>query len=396
MAIQSLEYLKTRFESGDFPDQNDFGDLIDSCYTASFTGSPQIFGNLTIFGAISATTYVGLTGAPGPQGPQGPAGVSGPTGATGLSGASGATGATGATGVTGATGATGTTGSQGTQGVQGQQGVQGVTGPQGVQGLVGPTGNTGNAGPTGLTGATGATGIAGATGPTGVAGATGPNGTIGATGATGAGVTGATGATGTGVTGPTGATGPTGVTGANGVTGTGVTGATGATGPQGPAGTAAIVTYSPTLSTTYALKTTLTRVESGSNTFFDDDNLTVTLSATGVYNITFGILASNNLRYKFTGPTYNAVYANQTPALVIGTGVIGQNATAVKLQNNTTSIIAVGNLDTSSSYFGNMTWVVGASGIFKASYSLIEATDGPTKLQSTVLSGSYLKIEKLG
>jgi len=35
MAIQTIEYLKSRFESGDFPDANDFQDLIDSCYNMS-------------------------------------------------------------------------------------------------------------------------------------------------------------------------------------------------------------------------------------------------------------------------------------------------------------------------------------------------------------------------
>jgi len=32
MALQTIEYLKSKFETGDLPDQNDFQDLIDSCY----------------------------------------------------------------------------------------------------------------------------------------------------------------------------------------------------------------------------------------------------------------------------------------------------------------------------------------------------------------------------
>lgn len=41
MALQSLTYLKSRFEKGDYPDENDFKDLIDSCFNYSLSDNPD-------------------------------------------------------------------------------------------------------------------------------------------------------------------------------------------------------------------------------------------------------------------------------------------------------------------------------------------------------------------
>ena len=41
MAYQTLTYLKSRFEKGDYPDQNDFNDLLDSCFNYSLSDSPE-------------------------------------------------------------------------------------------------------------------------------------------------------------------------------------------------------------------------------------------------------------------------------------------------------------------------------------------------------------------
>ena len=46
MAIQSLSYLKSKFEKGDFPDQNDFHDLLDSSYNYSLSVLPEFIAFL--------------------------------------------------------------------------------------------------------------------------------------------------------------------------------------------------------------------------------------------------------------------------------------------------------------------------------------------------------------
>lgn len=46
MAIQQISYLKSKFEKGDFPDQNDFHDLIDSSYNYSLSVLPEFFSLL--------------------------------------------------------------------------------------------------------------------------------------------------------------------------------------------------------------------------------------------------------------------------------------------------------------------------------------------------------------
>lgn len=57
MAIQSLAYLKTRFEKGDYPDQNDFNDLIESCFNYSLSDSPDYITFLTMASANWELTY---------------------------------------------------------------------------------------------------------------------------------------------------------------------------------------------------------------------------------------------------------------------------------------------------------------------------------------------------
>jgi hypothetical protein len=46
MAYQTADYLKSKFEDGDFPDANDFGDLIDSCHNNSVSGDAIYFDNI--------------------------------------------------------------------------------------------------------------------------------------------------------------------------------------------------------------------------------------------------------------------------------------------------------------------------------------------------------------
>jgi hypothetical protein len=47
MAIQTSEYLKTKFEKGDLPSQDDFSDLIDSCINSSISGNVTFFNSVT-------------------------------------------------------------------------------------------------------------------------------------------------------------------------------------------------------------------------------------------------------------------------------------------------------------------------------------------------------------
>lgn len=67
MSTQSLDYLKSRFEPGDYPSSTDFNDLIDSTYSvgvSSLSGaisvtSPTIYTNATFSNfatSLSATS----------------------------------------------------------------------------------------------------------------------------------------------------------------------------------------------------------------------------------------------------------------------------------------------------------------------------------------------------
>ncbi len=47
MAIQTAEYLKSKFEKGDLPTQEDFIDLIDSSINGSVSGSVTFFDPIT-------------------------------------------------------------------------------------------------------------------------------------------------------------------------------------------------------------------------------------------------------------------------------------------------------------------------------------------------------------
>jgi hypothetical protein len=47
MAIQASEELKSKFEKGDLPTQEDFADLIDSCYNNSVSGDVTFFNSIT-------------------------------------------------------------------------------------------------------------------------------------------------------------------------------------------------------------------------------------------------------------------------------------------------------------------------------------------------------------
>lgn len=57
MAIRSSDYLKDKFENFDRPNGSDFTDLVDSCYNAISSLSGIAYGDLTIFGDISASGY---------------------------------------------------------------------------------------------------------------------------------------------------------------------------------------------------------------------------------------------------------------------------------------------------------------------------------------------------
>lgn len=57
MATQSLTYLKSRFEKGDFPDQDDFHDLLDSCYNYSLSDTPDYISFLSSASGNWEQTY---------------------------------------------------------------------------------------------------------------------------------------------------------------------------------------------------------------------------------------------------------------------------------------------------------------------------------------------------
>lgn len=50
MAIKTSEELKSLFETGDYPDQSSFSDLIDSCYNNSVSGDSIFYNDLTVNG----------------------------------------------------------------------------------------------------------------------------------------------------------------------------------------------------------------------------------------------------------------------------------------------------------------------------------------------------------
>lgn len=58
MAIQTAEYLKSKFEKGDFPDQVDFTDLIDSSINSSISGNVTLFDSVTANGPIFCNNLV--------------------------------------------------------------------------------------------------------------------------------------------------------------------------------------------------------------------------------------------------------------------------------------------------------------------------------------------------
>jgi hypothetical protein len=51
MAIRTAEYLKSRFEKGDLPSQEDFEDLIDSSVNNSLSGE---FATLTLTNTLTS------------------------------------------------------------------------------------------------------------------------------------------------------------------------------------------------------------------------------------------------------------------------------------------------------------------------------------------------------
>ncbi len=161
MAVISVETLKTKFESGDWPRSTDYMDLIDtlaalpagaggnvllngSGIPASETGSNGDFYINTINYDIYGPKASGAWGSPvsliGPQGATGPTGATGPQGETGPQGVEGPQGIQGEQGIQGLTGDTGPQGEQGIQGIQGIQGETGATGATGPQGDTGPAG----------------------------------------------------------------------------------------------------------------------------------------------------------------------------------------------------------------------------------------------------------------
>lgn len=48
MAIKTSAELKSLFETGDYPDQTAFSDLIDSCYNNTVSGDSVFYDDLTV------------------------------------------------------------------------------------------------------------------------------------------------------------------------------------------------------------------------------------------------------------------------------------------------------------------------------------------------------------
>ena len=265
------QILKSYFESGKYPTQAQFAELIDSLqleeelfndiYSHLEAGDnisiDEIDGKIVITSTASGTgdveeapedgniysrqngQWIVSTGEQGEQGPQGEVGPQGETGPAGEQGPQG---------VQGEIGPKGDKGDTGDVGPAGPQGIQGEAGPQGIQGEAGPQGPQGPQGPAGADGADGVQGPIGETGPAGPQGDVGPKGDKGDTGDTGLqGLQGIQGIQGeAGPQGPQGPQGPAGEDGAQGLQGPqgiqgevgpqGPAGADGAQGPQGPAG----------------------------------------------------------------------------------------------------------------------------------------------------------------
>jgi hypothetical protein len=127
MSIITIEQLKTKFESGDWPRSTDYMDLIDTL--AALPDRGEAGGNIVLNGVGAPSEGIGLNGdfyinssnydIYGPK-------TSGSWGsATSLIGPTGATGSAGATGATGATGSAGTNGTNGTNGATGDTGPAG-------------------------------------------------------------------------------------------------------------------------------------------------------------------------------------------------------------------------------------------------------------------------------
>ncbi len=57
MALQTLTYLKSKFEKGDLPDQNDFHDLLDSCFNYSLSDTPEYISFLSSASGNWELTY---------------------------------------------------------------------------------------------------------------------------------------------------------------------------------------------------------------------------------------------------------------------------------------------------------------------------------------------------
>ena len=94
-------------------------------------GSPDLSGNLTVYGGLSVLGPV----SPSLIGPQGIQGIQGLSGAQGIQGIQGLSGAQGIQGIQGLSGAQGIQGLSGEPGAQGIQGIQGLSGAQGIPGL---------------------------------------------------------------------------------------------------------------------------------------------------------------------------------------------------------------------------------------------------------------------
>ena len=197
------------------------------------------------------------------------------------------------------------------------------TRPAGLTGPAGPTGPTGLTGPAGPTGPTGLTGPAGPTGPTGLIGPTGPTGPTGLTGP--AGPTGPTGLTGpAGPTGPTGLIGPAGPTGPTGLTGpTGPTGLNGPAGPAGPAGKPAprpayAAFHSTQSQTIPAAAPNAAPVSITSDILNDirleEDGITITFLRTGLYHISYGIIATSAAGPDASIGIYESKHGTPAPA----------------------------------------------------------------------------------
>ena len=161
------------------------------------------------------------------------------------------------------------------------------TRPAGLTGPAGPTGPTGLTGPAGPTGPTGLTGPAGPTGPTGLIGPAGP-------------------------TGPTGLTGPTGPTGLN-----------GPAGPAGPAGKPAprpaYAAFHSTQSQT--IPAAAPNAAPGSITSdilndirLEEDGITITFLRTGLYHISYGIIATSAAGPDASIGIYESKHGTPAPA----------------------------------------------------------------------------------